>query len=44
MVLQTAWQILREPGSKWVDDNAQRLGAALAFFSVLSLAPAPAAT
>ncbi|HEY2250756.1 MAG TPA: hypothetical protein VGH74_06830 [Planctomycetaceae bacterium] len=44
MVLQGAWQIIKEAGLKWVNDNAQRLGAALAFFSVLSLGPAPAAT
>ncbi len=39
MFIRGIWQLVSEAGSKWVDDNAQRLGAALAFYSVLSLAP-----
>jgi len=38
-LVMIAFQIVREAGSDWVRDNAQRLGAALAFYSVLSLAP-----
>ena len=37
--LSEAWQVLKAAGADWVDDNAARLGAALAFYSVLSLAP-----
>jgi membrane protein len=34
-----AWQEIREAASEWSSDNAAQLGAALAFYSVLSLAP-----
>jgi membrane protein len=37
--LQSSWQVLREAASDWMEDNAARMGAALAFYSVLSLAP-----
>ncbi|MDP9127900.1 MAG: YihY/virulence factor BrkB family protein [Pseudomonadota bacterium] len=33
------WQLFRKTGARWLDDKAPRLGAALAFYSVLSLAP-----
>lgn len=33
------WSILRETANSWVEDRVPRLGAALAFYSVLSLAP-----
>jgi membrane protein len=32
-------QVLRQASSEWIDDNAQRLGASLAFYTLLSLAP-----
>jgi membrane protein len=35
----SAWQIMKAAGSDWVEDRAAQLGAALAFYSVLSLAP-----
>jgi membrane protein len=33
------WSILKETGKDWSDDNASRLAAALAYYSLLSLAP-----
>ncbi len=33
------WALLRETASAWVDDKAPRLGASLAFYTLLSLAP-----
>ena len=33
------WTILKQTANDWMDDKAPRLGAALAFYSVLSLAP-----
>lgn len=33
------WEITKETGSDWVDDNASRLAAALAYYALLSLAP-----
>lgn len=39
MNLKILWEILREAGMKWVDDKASRLGAALAFYTVFSIAP-----
>ena len=33
------WQLLRATASEWSEDKVPRLGAALAFYSVLSLAP-----
>lgn len=38
-VLPKVWQLLRKTYSKWNDDHAQGLGAALAYYSVFSLAP-----
>ena len=34
-----SWRILQEAANDWMEDNAARMGAALAFYSVLSLAP-----
>jgi membrane protein len=34
-----AWQVLRSAATDWVDDKASQLGASLAFYSVLSIAP-----
>jgi membrane protein len=32
-------RVFRQASSEWVDDNAQRLGASVAFYTLLSLAP-----
>lgn len=37
--LKDAWAMLRETAAKWSEDRAAQLGAALAFYSLLSLAP-----
>jgi membrane protein len=34
-----AWTMLREAASDWAEDKASQLGAALAFYSILSIAP-----
>ncbi|HEX2652456.1 MAG TPA: YihY/virulence factor BrkB family protein [Xanthobacteraceae bacterium] len=39
MSLSTIWRLLKEAGIDWLDDECPRWGAALAFYSVLSLAP-----
>ena len=36
---RTVWDILRDAGSAWIEDNAFRLSAALAFYTLLSVAP-----
>ena len=33
------WILLRDAFYAWLDDNVQRLGAALAYYTVFSLAP-----
>jgi membrane protein len=33
------WCLLREAGSKWLDQGAPRLGAALAYYSIFSIVP-----
>ena len=33
------WSLLKETGSRWLEDNAPRLGAALAYYIIFSLAP-----
>src|SRR4051812_39170869 len=33
------WQLLRDTASEWVEDKVPRLGAALAYYSALSIAP-----
>ena len=35
----TVWNIIREAASQWVENNAFRLSAALAFYTLLSVAP-----
>lgn len=39
MKLGDAWSILKQTASDWVDDDASRLAASLAFYTLLSLAP-----
>lgn len=39
MAIQQAWNIVVEAGNGWVKDNAPRMAAALAFYTILSLAP-----
>lgn len=39
MTAKTYWQMLKEAGSAWIDDKALRMGAALAYYSVFSMAP-----
>src|SRR5882724_3671056 len=39
MRLRDAWDTLKETANDWLDDNASRLAAALAYYSLLSLAP-----
>src|SRR5262245_3884865 len=39
MTRRLFWQILKEAGQSWYDDKAQRMGAALAYYSAFSLAP-----
>src|SRR5262245_2443239 len=37
--LKSTWDVLRQTGEDWWDGKAPRLGAALAFYTMLSLAP-----
>lgn len=37
--LKTVWTILRDTGNQWLADDAARLSAALAFYTILSVAP-----
>ena len=39
LFLPTTWQLLRKTYSKWNEDHAPALGAALSYYSVFSLAP-----
>ncbi len=39
MVFKEIWEVLKKAGSDFVEDNASQLGAGLAFYSLLSLAP-----
>jgi membrane protein len=39
MTLKTVWGLLKDTASDWKEDKADRLAAALAFYTVLSLAP-----
>jgi membrane protein len=39
MHVKDAWATVKETASDWSDDNASRLAAALAYYSLLSLAP-----
>ncbi len=36
---RSLWAIIKETGSEWSDDNASRLAASLAFYTLLSIAP-----
>ena len=38
--MNTAWRLLRDAAGGWYEHRAQRLGAALAFYTVFALAPA----
>jgi len=38
-MLHYAWELLKQTVSEWMEDKVARLGAALAFYSVLSIAP-----
>jgi membrane protein len=35
----TAFQLLKQTATEWLDDKAPQLGAALAYYTVFSLAP-----
>ena len=39
MRLKDFWKLLKQSGESWLDHNATRLAAAVAFYSILSLAP-----
>jgi membrane protein len=39
MTLKTYWQMLKETADAWIDDKAFRMGAALAYYSLFSVAP-----
>jgi membrane protein len=39
MKLSQAWPLMRETASSWSDDHAQSMGAALAYYTVFSIAP-----
>ena len=39
MNFKTVWDLLKTTGSEWWADNAPRLGASLAFYTMLSIAP-----
>src|SRR5438876_5357465 len=37
--MKTIWLLLKDAGSEWLTDKAPRLGAALAYYTIFSLAP-----
>lgn len=37
--LKAFWELLRDAASEWIEDKAPRLGAALAYYTVFSIAP-----
>ena len=37
--LKTAWSMTRQTFSEWSDDKGGRLGAALSYYTIFSLAP-----
>ena len=39
MSVRVYWDVIREAGEAWIDDRAPRIGAALAFYTALSLSP-----
>ena len=38
-LFRDAWSLLKETGEDFIEDNATRLAAALAYYTLLSLAP-----
>lgn len=36
---RAVWELLKEAGNEWVEDKAPRLGAALAYYTIFSIAP-----
>lgn len=39
MTVSEYWPVVKDAGSQWVEDKAARLGAALAYYSIFSIAP-----
>ena len=39
MRVKVLWEVVRDAGDAWLDDRGPRIGAAIAFFTALSLAP-----
>lgn len=39
MKIQRWWQLVKDTASEWLEDKAPRLGAALAYYTIFSLAP-----
>jgi membrane protein len=39
MHIKDYWTLLKDAGSQWLDDKAPRLGAALAYYTIFSIAP-----
>jgi membrane protein len=39
MALKSLWEILKEAGTEWIEDKAPRLGAALSYYTIFSVAP-----
>ena len=39
MNLKAIWNLLKDSASEWSADNAMRLGASLAYYTMLSVAP-----
>src|SRR3954451_15622466 len=37
--MRTVWELISATFEEWIEDKAQRLGAALAYYAVFSLAP-----
>jgi membrane protein len=38
-LLRNGWQLVKEAGSEWSNDKAPRMGAALSYYTIFSLAP-----
>ncbi|MCP6769877.1 hypothetical protein NL529_34025, partial [Klebsiella pneumoniae] len=36
---RSVWHLFKQTGSRWSENNAPRLGAALAFYTMLTMAP-----
>ena len=39
MPLASIWAVVKEAGMQWIEDKAPRLGAALAYYTIFSIAP-----